>query len=72
MATYNDDGSNSYEPGESNDRAVPPEEPPVEGGVDMQRRPAHPIAGPPDTPSRPGGAHPEHPIAPTPAPKHRG
>jgi hypothetical protein len=72
MATYNEDGTNTYEPGESNDRAVPSEDVPPVDDAGVQRRPGHPIAGPPDTPGRPGAGHPEHPIAPGPAPKHRG
>jgi hypothetical protein len=68
MATYNEDGSSTYEPGESNDRAVaaePPVDPPLEGDADIRRRPTHPTA--PSRPTAPG--RPTHPIASHPEPR---
>ena len=78
MATYYDDGTHTYEPGESNDRAVTAEPPPTEEipPAAHSSRPPHPSApGRPDRPSHPiaGGEpdRPSHPIAPTPEPKRR-
>jgi hypothetical protein len=73
MATYNEDGTNTYYPGESNDRAVAGDPPPgtvAEGathpvdhpGVEHPGAPAHPVA-----PVRPTA-----PIVPTAAPKAKG
>lgn len=70
MATYNEDGTNTFEPGESNDRAVPADDPaaPVDPppdesgdeGAARHERPSHqPVPGRPGTPGRPA-----HPIAP--------
>jgi hypothetical protein len=78
MATYNEDGTNTYEPGESNDRAVPPvdgDPAAPDGGGDVSGsrvdHPRHPIAGRPGRPDDDKPARPTHPIAPTPEPKHR-